>query len=136
LAAGRIELNESMFHGQWDGFTVVPCGGSAIDVGEMLAGEKFRQLMRDFADRFDVVIVDAPPITNLSDASLFTQNISNVVVVAAASNTRRAELVRIASSLRHAGAKILGVVLTKVRKDEHSAPADEEGRKEDGTRDR
>ncbi|WP_445167251.1 polysaccharide biosynthesis tyrosine autokinase [Mycolicibacterium sp. Dal123E01] len=126
LVSGRMELDESMFHGQWGGFTVVPCGGSAIDVGEMLAGQKFRELMRAFAGRFDVVIVDAPPITNLSDASLFTQNISNVVVVAEAAKTRRAELQRVSRSLRHSGARILGVVLSRVRRDEQSAPADQE----------
>lgn len=133
LISGRTELDESMFDAHWGGgFTVIPCGGSAIDVGEMLAGEKFRQLMRDLAGRFDVVIVDAPPITNLSDASLFTQNISNVVVVAeAAKKTRRAELQRVTRSLRHSGARILGVVLSRVRRDEQSAPADQEGQTND-----
>ncbi|PND59616.1 hypothetical protein CRM90_01160 [Mycobacterium sp. ENV421] len=131
LISGRTELDESMFDAQWGGFTVIPCGGSAIDVGEMLAGEKFRQLMRDLAGRFDVVIVDAPPITNLSDASLFTQNISNVVVVAEAAKTRRAELQRVTRSLRHSGARILGVVLSRVRRDEQSAPADQEGQTND-----
>ncbi|WP_237159312.1 polysaccharide biosynthesis tyrosine autokinase [Mycolicibacterium rhodesiae] len=131
LVSGRIELDESMFDAQWGGFTVIPCGGSAIDVGEMLAGETFRRLMRDLARRFDVVIVDAPPITNLSDASLFTQNISNVVVVAEAAKTRRAELQRVTRSLRHSGARILGVVLSRVRRDEQSAPADQEGHSKD-----
>jgi capsular exopolysaccharide synthesis family protein len=126
LVSGRIELDESLFQAQWGGFTVIPCGGSAVDVGEMLAGEKFRQLMRDFAARFDVIIVDAPAITNLSDASLFTQNISNVVVVSEAANTRRAELQRVTGSLRHSGARILGVVLSRVRRDEKSAPADQD----------
>ncbi|APE16982.1 polysaccharide biosynthesis tyrosine autokinase [Mycolicibacterium pallens] len=122
LVSGRLELDESSLQSKWGGFTIVPCGGSAIDVGEMLAGEKFGELMTALAHRFDVVIVDAPPIINLGDASLFTQNIPNVVVVAAV-KTRRAELLQVAGSLRHSGAKILGVVLSRVRKDEQSAPA-------------
>lgn len=133
VISGRIELDDSVLHTNWGGFTIVPCGGSAIDVGEMLAGEKFGALMRDLADHFDVVIVDAPPITNLSEASRFTQNIANVVVVAEAATTRRAELLLATDSLRHAGAKILGVVLSRVRKVEPPAPADEEDRNIEAT---
>ena len=61
----------------------------------MFAGKKFGEVMRDFADHFDVIIVDAPPITTSSEASRFTQNISNVVVVAEAVSTRRADLLRV-----------------------------------------
>ncbi|WP_431234902.1 polysaccharide biosynthesis tyrosine autokinase [Mycolicibacterium psychrotolerans] len=136
LVSGRNELDESLFESTWRGFTVIPCGGSAIDAGEMLAGEKFGEVMRDLAGYFDVVIVDAPPITNLSEGSLFTQNIKDVVVVAEAANTRRAEFLLATNSLRQAGAKILGVVLTRVRKDEQSAPAEEKDRNDEATSDR
>ena len=135
LVSGRADLDESVLQWNLDGFTVIPCGASAIDVGEMLAGEKFADVMRRLADFFDLVVVDAPPVTNLSEASLFTQNISNVVVVAEGGHTRRAELLRVTTSLRHAGAKILGVVLSRVR-DEQPAPADEEDRTDGATLDR
>ncbi|MDG4665370.1 polysaccharide biosynthesis tyrosine autokinase [Mycobacterium sp. 236(2023)] len=125
LVSGRTELDESGLYRSWGGFTIVPCGGSTVDVGEMLAGEKFSELIRSFADRFDVVIVDAPPITNPSEASRFTQNVANVVVVAQAGKTRRAELRRVTGSLTQAGAKTLGVVLSRVREPEQPAPADD-----------
>lgn len=136
LVSGRTELDESLFESTWRGFTVIPCGASAIDAGEMLAGEKFGDVMRDLAGYFDVIIVDAPPITNLSEGSLFTQNIKDVVVVAEAVSTRRKEFLLATNSLRHAGAKILGVVLSRVRKDEQSAPADEKDRNDEATSDR
>ncbi|WP_264028631.1 polysaccharide biosynthesis tyrosine autokinase [Mycolicibacterium aichiense] len=136
LVSGRNELDESFFESTWRGFTIIPCGGSAIDAGEMLASEKFGEVMRDLAGYFDVIIVDAPPITNLSEGSLFTQNIKDVVVVAEAVNTRRKEFLLATNSLRHAGAKILGVVLSRVRKDEQSAPAEEKDRNDEATSDR
>ncbi|NTY61053.1 polysaccharide biosynthesis tyrosine autokinase [Mycolicibacterium sphagni] len=136
LASGRTNLDESLFQWKWDGFTVIPCGATPIDVGEMLAGERFGELVRELSGYFDVIIVDAPPITNLSEASLFTRTISNVVIVAGAANTRRVELRRAANSLRQAGAKVLGVVLTRTRKNEESAPADENGRNDEEMSDR
>ena len=136
LISGHRQLDQSFLDSQWSGFTVIPCGGRAVDAGEMLAGEKFGRALDVLAGRFDVVIVDAPPITNLSEGSLFTQNISNVVIVAEAMKTRRAELLLSTGSLRHAGAKTLGVVLSRVRKDEQSAPADGERHHDDETSDR
>lgn len=121
-------LDESYLSSKWDGFTVVPCGERAFDIAEMLASKKFGEVIRDLADHFDVIIVDAPPITTSSEASRFTRNISNVVVVAEAVTTRRAELLRVTGSSRRTGAKIVGVVLTQVRKPEESAPADDEDR--------
>lgn len=135
LVSGRNDLDESFFESTWRGFTIIPCGGSAIDAGEMLASEKFSEVMRDLAGYFDVIIVDAPPITNLSEGSLFTQTIKDVVVVAEAVNTRRAEFLLATNSLRHAGAKILGVVLSRVRKDEQSAPAEEKDQNDEAASD-
>lgn len=130
LISGRMELDESFFQWTWGGFTVVPFGESAIDAGEMLAGEKFAELMRSLAGHFDVIIVDAPPVTDFSDAARFTKNIRNAIVVAQAANTRREELLRATGSLRHAGTEIVGVVLSRVR-DEQPAPADETDRSEE-----
>lgn len=123
LASGRVKFDESILQRHWGGFTVVPCGASATDISEMLAGDEFGEFMQQLAGYFDVVIVDAPPITNLSEASLLTRHISDVVVVAQAGTTRRADLLRVIGSLRHAGAKVLGVVLSRAR-DEQPAPPD------------
>jgi capsular exopolysaccharide synthesis family protein len=124
LVSGRVGLDGSFFDSKWGGITVVPLGESAFDIGQLLSSKQFEDVMRDFAGHFDAVIVDAPPITNLNEASRFTQNISNVVVVAEAANTRRDELMRVTGLLRETGAKILGVVLTQAHKAEKSAPAD------------
>lgn len=128
LVSGRAELDESVLDRNWAGFTVIPYGGNTIDVGEMLAGEKFGEMTRNLADSFDVVIVDGPPIINPSEALRFTRNIANVVVVAEVGRTRRADLRRVTASLRQAGAHTLGVVLSRVRQPEQPAPADEKGR--------
>lgn len=114
IVAGRVGLDDAIFFWKAGDFTIIPCGASSLDISEMLAGEKFAEVLQELGELFDVVIVDAPPMTNASEAARFSQNIPNVVVVAEASETRRADLVRAAGSLRQAGAGLLGVVLTHV----------------------
>ena len=127
VVTGRATLDDVLFYWKPGAFTVLPCGGSAVDVSELLAGEKFEAALRDLDEMFDVVIVDAPPIANASDAARFTQNISAVVLVAEAVETHRAELLRAAAGLRQAGSRLLGVVLSRVtRTEQAAAPEDDQ----------
>ncbi len=126
LVAGKVDLDEALFFWKTGDFTIIPCGGTALDISEMLAGEKFRTVLDEMDELFEVIIVDAPPIANASDAARFTQNISNTVIVVESIETRRQDLLRVSASLRQAGAKLLGVMLSRVDRSEESAPADEE----------
>lgn len=130
LASGRVEIGDPLFQQSWGGFSVIPVGGRAIDVGPLLAGEKFGDVLNVLAGHVDVIIVDAPSMTNASEPARFTQNIENVVVVAEAGGTRRADVLRVTDSLRETRARVLGVVLFAVRKAEEPAPADSEDRYE------
>lgn len=125
LVAGRIGLDEAMFYWRPGKFTIMPCGGAAIDVSEMLAGERMQTLLIEMTELFDVIIIDAPPTTNASEAARFTQNFQNVVVVAEAIETKRTELLRGVKALQQAGAKVLGVILSRVSKDEEAAAAED-----------
>ncbi|KUH68557.1 hypothetical protein AU184_04175 [Mycolicibacterium novocastrense] len=125
LVSGRVRLDESFFASRWGGFTVVPLGEGAFDIGRLLADKQFDNVMRDFVGDFDAVIVDAPPVANSNEASRFTQYVPNVVVVADAVTTRRDELLRVTAELRQTGAKLLGVALVQTDKAENPAPADD-----------
>ncbi len=85
-------------------------------------------LLAEMKELFDVIIVDAPPITNASEAARFTQNLHNVVLVAEAVETKRGDLVRGLRSLEQAGAKVLGVILSRVSRLEQAAPAEVEAK--------
>ncbi|WP_460772545.1 tyrosine-protein kinase domain-containing protein [Microbacterium sp. GXF7504] len=114
VVAGKTPLDEALLPWDEGGFTIIPCGASLTTVSDLLAADRFAQALTELDREFDVVIVDAPPITNASEATRFTQHLRNVVVVAEAVETRRADLMRVVTSLRHAGATITGVVLDRV----------------------
>lgn len=126
VVTGRASLGDVLFYWKPGGFTLLPCGGSAVDVSELLAGERFEAALRELDELFDVVIIDAPPMANASDAARFTQNIPTVVLVAEAIDTTRAELLRAAAALRQAGARLLGVVLSRVTRMEQAAAPEED----------
>lgn len=135
IVAGRIELDEALFDWREGQFTIIPCGAAAIDVSEMLAGERFAETLEVLDDLFDVVIVDAPPMSVAADAARFTRHITSVVAVAPAGGVRKVELSRMQDAITRAGADLRGVVLTQVSGREATASAQAAGADADAAQD-
>jgi polysaccharide biosynthesis transport protein len=122
LLTGRRTLAETLAVFTAGGFSVIPSGNTSININEMLAGDRMAWLLTQLEESFDVIVVDAPPVTTASEAARFTQNLPNVVVVAESGHTRRGDLAKGLGMLRQAGANVLGVVLSRVSRAEESAP--------------
>jgi polysaccharide biosynthesis transport protein len=80
---------------------------------ELLAGQRMRSLVDDLAKRFDIVLIDSPPVLPVADALILSGYADAVLVVVAAGHTRRAELRHAAEKLAQASAPVVGAVLNK-----------------------
>ncbi len=72
-----------------------------------------RSLVDDLAKRFDIVLIDSPPVLPVADALILSGYADAVLLVVAAGSTRRAELRRAAEKLAQASAPVVGAVLNK-----------------------
>jgi succinoglycan biosynthesis transport protein ExoP len=80
---------------------------------ELLAGQRMRSLVDDLAKRFDIVLIDSPPVLPVADALILSGYADAVLVVVAVGQTRRAELRHAAEKLAQASAPVVGAVLNK-----------------------
>jgi receptor protein-tyrosine kinase len=80
---------------------------------ELLGGHRMRSLVDDLAKRFDIVLIDSPPVLPVADALILSGYADAVLLVVAAGHTRRAELRRAAQKLAQASAPVVGAVLNK-----------------------
>ena len=62
------------------------------------------------------MLIDSPPVLPVTDAAILAQYADATLMLAAAGQTRRADLHRAAEKLDQVGATILGIVLNKVTK--------------------
>ena len=60
------------------------------------------------------MLIDSPPVLPVTDAAILSQHADATLLLAAAGQTRRADLHRAAEKLGQVGADILGIVLNKV----------------------
>jgi capsular exopolysaccharide synthesis family protein len=81
---------------------------------ELLASAKMLDLLSVAAERFDIVIIDGPPVIGLADALILTNLAKATLFVVNAETTHRREIASAVKRLRQANAHLLGAVLAKV----------------------
>jgi polysaccharide biosynthesis transport protein len=80
---------------------------------ELLGSIRMRATIDELAERFEVVLIDSPPVLPVADALILSGYAEGVLLVAAGGQTRRAELRRAAEKLAQANAPLVGMVLNK-----------------------
>jgi polysaccharide biosynthesis transport protein len=112
---GRVALDDAIQPAAVAGLDVLPSGPVPPNPGELLQGRAMVQLLEVVKDRFDVVLIDAPPLTSVSDAAVLARRTAGAIIVARLRRVRRQQLVEAESTLRQVDARILGLLPTMVR---------------------
>jgi tyrosine-protein kinase len=102
----------------WGGgrMKVLPAGYPAVDPGELLAAPALAQTIGVLEDRFDVVLIDAPPLLSTADAAVLSKLTSSTMLVVRAGRTRTEQVERAVAILHGVGARIVGGVLNALPK--------------------
>ncbi|MGN8026978.1 polysaccharide biosynthesis tyrosine autokinase [Microbacterium sp. 22242] len=92
---------------------VLPAGGIPPNPSEMLGSSALQHLLAELRRDF-YIVVDAPPVLPVTDASVLSTVVDGLVFVVAMGRTRRSEVVETRTLLAQTRARILGVVLNMV----------------------
>ena len=99
---------------------MLPSGAVPPNPAELLGSPAMRRLLADLRLSYDYVVVDTTPVLPVADASVLSRLVDGMVVVANAGRVRRRQLAQSEKDLTQVSARILGVVLNGVRRDEES----------------
>lgn len=80
---------------------------------ELLSSNRMTQLIEELSARFDLVLLDSPPVLGLADSPLMAALVDGVVIVIQSDRSRRGSLKASLRRLRSMRTNILGGVLTK-----------------------
>ena len=92
---------------------LVPSGPIPPSPTELLTSPRMALLLEEFAGRYDVVVVDSPPVLGLADAPALSALADGVMFVIESERGRRGALKTALKRLRAVNAVLLGAVLTK-----------------------
>lgn len=79
---------------------------------ELLSSGRLIQVLNELRSRFDVVVIDSPPVLGLADAPLMSAVVDGVVLVVQSDRSRRGSLRASLRRLRTMQPNVLGAVLT------------------------
>jgi succinoglycan biosynthesis transport protein ExoP len=95
---------------------VITSGPIPPNPSELLSGEAMQLLLTGLANLYDVVIVDAPPLLPVTDATILAKRCAGAIVVVGCGKhgVTRTQLGRSLNSLAVVEAKVLGIVMNRV----------------------
>ena len=96
------------------GLHVLASGGTVPNPLDLIGSARMRELMAVLRDRYDLVVIDSPPVLVVSDARLLARLADKTVFVVRWANTRRETAVLALKQLIESGASVAGVLLTMV----------------------
>jgi capsular exopolysaccharide synthesis family protein len=96
------------------GVHIIPAGTFSEDPGVLYSSPKLQSLLTDLRSKFDYVILDAPPVLNVTDASVVGAACDAVFFVVKAQVTPQAMIEEAMARLEGTQANPLAVILTNV----------------------
>lgn len=117
-------------HGTWEqaiqpspvsGLDLLPAGPRSRTPADLLNSPMFSELLEMLAERYDQIIVDAPPVMGSNDARIIAANCDvTLLVLRAAKSTRKVAMLA-RTGLIGVGAHLLGVVVNDVPREHEEA---------------
>lgn len=98
-------------HPSNENFYLISTGEIPPNPSELLLNPRFRQLLDDLSEQFDMVIIDTPPIMAVADAGIVLPHAAAAFVVARVGMNPVAEIEASVKRLTQDGGKISGVLL-------------------------
>lgn len=114
ILVGSCTINDAIVHSQIPGIDLIPSGPVPPNPSEMLGSNSMNELMKGLRDRYDLIIIDSPPVTAVTDAVILSRLVDGVLLVVRAGETHREIIRNGIGLLQHANAHILGAILNGV----------------------
>ncbi len=110
VLTGRWRVDEVLVPIEGERIWVLPSGPVPSFPTELVGSAAMAAAIVELEQRFDLVIVDTPPVLPVSDALHVAVNVGGVIVVARMTETRRVAMKRAVEAITKVNANVLGVV--------------------------
>lgn len=100
-----------------DNLQVILVGTVPPNASELLGSTRGREALHAITERFDVTIIDTPPLTAVTDAAIIGRQFGGVVLVVGSGKVRTAELRQAIGALSVADVPIRGTLMNLAKDD-------------------
>ena len=98
-----------------DNVSLLPLGIVPPNPSELLNSDKFKALIELLKSNYDLVILDTPPVSSVTDSLIVAKCADEAVIVTSYKITPMDELSNTVKSLQTSGIKIAGIILNRMK---------------------
>ncbi len=111
----QANLDDAIQGSQAENLDVLTSGPIPPNPAEVVGSGAMRSLIHSLAERYDLVVIDSPPVLSVADVKLLSASVDGILYVVGAGLVTRQALRKAQQSIEMSGAKILGTVLNQKR---------------------
>ncbi len=112
VLAAHAAFDDAVQPSRTKGMSVLASGFVPPNPAELLGSRAMTGLLDELRRRFDIVIVDSPPLLPVTDAAVAASQSDGAIVVVRYGKTRLAHVASAIGALESANARVLGCVVT------------------------
>jgi succinoglycan biosynthesis transport protein ExoP len=111
VIAGDARLEDAIRPTPVPNLWLLPCGPRPANPAELLTSPRFQELLNEVRARYDIVLVDTPPVLMVSDPCAVAPRVDGVLLVIRQAKNNRPGAERAVEVLTSLGATVLGVMV-------------------------
>lgn len=112
---GKVAIDDCVQKTAIENIWIIPAGPHPPNPAELLNSSRMKDLIALVKDRFDVILIDTPPVLAVIDPVIIGSLVDCVVFVIRAGKTSRKPMAKAVAELRKGKADIVGVVFNEVK---------------------
>ncbi|MDD6468089.1 MAG: CpsD/CapB family tyrosine-protein kinase [Erysipelotrichaceae bacterium] len=124
ILVGSHELKDVLLHNKKYRFHFLPVGSLPQNPSEVVGSQKMLRMLEVLAEAFDYVIIDAPPVSVVTDATILGRYVDGCILVARIDYTSKQGFALAKKKLEDVNAHIIGGVLNDFDPKKHSHRGD------------
>lgn len=110
----KITFEQLIKKTKYEGVDVITRGSPIYNPSYLLTSESYGQLIEKLRGMYDIIILDSPPVLQISEYTHISKHSDGVLFVVSYGKTKKSELADATDLLKKAGINVIGVVMTRV----------------------
>jgi len=110
LLSGQISLEEAIRRTEVENLSFISCGHRPPNPSELLMSPRLHQYLEGLSKRYDVILIDTPPILAVTDASITAVHAGSTFLVLRSGMHSEPEIVDAMKQLHNAGVSVRGAI--------------------------
>jgi len=114
ILMGDLGFDEALKLPGLDNLNILTSGSVPTLPAELLASPEMANLLNNLKEKFDIILIDSPPVMAVADASILASKVDGIMLVYRVGKTARSVLVRTKTQLIESGGSVKGIILNNI----------------------